>query len=243
MLIFLIGLLSSFLGSFMSGATSLISITSLYALGLPSQLVLSTFRVGVFGFEIGGILQYKRAKKIDWTVFWPLTIASILGAIVGAYIIVSLNEEIIERIVGIAILAFIPFLLLNPKMGLETQVVSTARRWSGHVAKFFMSIWGASFTIGIGYLNVISNMYFYGHTLLQAKASGKLPSVANDIIVLAVFYYSGIINWHFGLVLLLGMFIGSTIGTHFVIKMGDKWLRYILLATVGLFATKLILGL
>ncbi len=243
LLIFLIGLLASFFGSFMSGTTSLMAFTGLYALGLPSQLVLSTFRIGVFGFEAGGIWQYQRARKIDWSVFWPLVTMNVLGALVGAFIVVSINELLIEKVIGVAILIFIPLLILNPKLGLEKRVVSRVRRWVGHIAKFFMAIWGASFSIGIGYLHVINNMYFYGHTLLEAKASGKLPAVISDVFVLSVFYFLGVINWGFGLSLLLGMLLGAVLGTRIAIKLGDTWLRYILLGTIALFSLKLILGI
>lgn len=242
-IIFGIGLAASFFGSFMSGGLSLIAISALYLMGLPSHVVLSTFRIGAFGFDLGGFLQYQRAGKIVWSLFVPLTIFGLLGSIIGASLVLSADEMLISRVVGFAMLLFIPLALFRPKLGIEQQEVSRVRRWLGHVGTFFVSIWSGSFMVGSGYFSVFKMMYFYGLTLLQAKASGKFPILISDIVIIYMFAQGGIVNWAYGGALLIGMFSGALLGTHFAIKVGDAWLRTILLVTILLVAIKLIAGL
>ncbi len=80
-------------------------------------------------------------------------------------------------------------------------------------------------------------------TILQTKATSKIPGLLKNITVLTVFFTVGILNIQYGAVYLFGMFIGSTLATRVMLKVGDEWLRNILFAVVGLLAIKLLFGL
>jgi uncharacterized membrane protein YfcA len=58
-----------------------------------------------------------------------------------------------------------------------------------------------------------------------------------------VYAKADIVDWKLGGVFLVGAFIGAFVGTHYSIKIGDTWLKYILLLSVFLMSMKLIFGL
>jgi uncharacterized membrane protein YfcA len=55
LIILLIGLISSFFGSFVSGGLSMLSLPALLLFGLPPHLALGTYRLGAFGYDAGGL--------------------------------------------------------------------------------------------------------------------------------------------------------------------------------------------
>jgi len=66
LLLFFVGFISSFIGNFVSGGTSLIGTTSMLALGIPPHLAIATQAIGTFGWRIGGLREFLNAKKIIW---------------------------------------------------------------------------------------------------------------------------------------------------------------------------------
>ncbi|MEZ4103796.1 MAG: sulfite exporter TauE/SafE family protein [Candidatus Paceibacterota bacterium] len=117
-IIFLIGFLSSFFGNFASGITSTLSLSGLLAFGLPSHTALATHRLGLFGFDLGGIREYVKHNKIDWSLIPILSLIGIVAAIIGSNIILSVDQELLSKLLGIVILFFIPIMLLKPHLGL-----------------------------------------------------------------------------------------------------------------------------
>lgn len=243
LIVFIIGLAASFFGSLVSGGLALFALSGLLATGLSPLLALGTFRVGAAGFTLGGLYKYKKANKIVWKLVPYMTVAGLLGAYIGANLIISLDESVLERIIGFAILLFIPFSIFRPKLGVVSKVVSTKSVLLGHVFYFFASIWGGAVAVGTGIVSVYPMMHFYGLTLLQVKGTNRLPTLAKVLVILFVFNSYGLIDWEIGLIFALGMFIGGSAGAHYAIKLGDSNLRWILLAFVAILSLKLILGL
>ena len=242
LLVFALGAGSSFLGSLTSGGLGIISLAALFSLGLSPHVALGTLRVGTIGFTLGGLPQYIKAKKIKWDLLLPLTIAGTLGSVIGAQIAINTDEELLKQIIGFAILLFIPLSIFKPTLGITEQTVSIKKRWLGHISFFVASIWGGSITIGTGILAVYSQMYFYGLPLLVAKGTNRIPNLVKSTFALGVFAWSGLVAWDIGLVFALGMILGAYIGTTFAIKIGDAWLRKVLLVTIALISLALVLG-
>lgn len=240
--IFLIGLGASFFGSFVSGSLSALVLPLLILLGMPAHVALGTFRLGVFGFEIGGLIQYIKNNKVIWKFVPILTIVAAAGGLLGSLIAVNLEEEVISTGIGVLLLIFIPFTLLRPTLGLIRKETSRQRTLLGYGVYFLVSVYGLSLTIGYGLIAAMVYMYFFGLTVIESKATGKLPTIMQSVAALAVFGFSGVVDWVLGFVLLAGMLIGSSIGTKYVIKLGNVWMRNILLVTIGLFSLKLIFG-
>jgi uncharacterized membrane protein YfcA len=80
-------------------------------------------------------------------------------------------------------------------------------------------------------------------TLLQIKATDKIPNIIKGVVAVSVLAGAGLIDWKLGGAFFCGALLGGFIGTHYSIKIGDVWLRRILFLTVFVVAIKLLLGL
>ncbi len=239
-IVFLIGLVGAGIGSFVSGTVSVLTIAALLTLGIPPIATLGIYRVGIFGFQLGGLKDYAKSKNIEWSLVVPLSIIGAVGAGIGALLVVHFSEELLEKIIGLVILLFIPFTLLNKKLGTEVQVVSKNRTLFGHVCYFLSSIWSGSISIATGIFVSYTMLYFYGLTLLQAKGTSKIPGLVKAVVATGVFAFSGIILWDKAIVFFLGMLLGTWISTKYIIKLGNEWLRWITLFAIVLLALRLI---
>lgn len=241
LLLFAIGFVASFVGNFVSGGTSLISISSMLFLGVPPHLAVATQTVGTFGWRLGGLSQFMRANKIVWKLVLPLSILAFIGSTVGAHILVSTSEQLLNKIVGFIILVFIPLSLMNKKLGIEKTEISKPKEYLGYFFYLAVSIWAGFFAAGAGMFFLYIYMYFFSLTILELKGTDKIPGMFLDIGAIIVFFINGIFNPLYLVAFFPGMFLGSTLGAKYAIKLGDKWLRVIILITIALMSLKLIL--
>lgn len=242
-IIFFIGFFSAIASSFVSGALSIISLSLLMLLGLPPTIAFSTFRIGTIGFDLGGFFRYFQEKKIDWGLFWPLTVTALLGTVIGAQIIVHIDQDTLSRVVGLVILLMVPILIWQKNLGVISKSVSTEKRYTGHVISFLLGIWSGSFTLGIGLFSNMQKMYFYGLDLITAKGTSKLPSLIASTVIVITFAWHNLIVWEYVAVIILGTFAGSYIGVKYSIRFGNKNLKLLLIVSMTFFGIKFLFGL
>jgi len=241
LLLFAIGFIASFIGNFVSGGTSLIGISSMLFFGVPPHLAVATQSVGTLGWRIGGFREFLKAKKIVWKFVLPLSIIAFLGSTIGAHILIATSEQLLNKIVGFIILLFIPLSLVKKNLGVEKIGASKTKEYLGYLFYFLVSIWAGFFSAGTGVFFLYVYMFFFGLTILELKGTDKIPGMFLDIGAIIVFSINGIFNPLYLLAFFPGMFIGSALGAKYAIKLGDRWLRIIILATVALISLKLIL--
>lgn len=243
LIIFAIGFASSVFGSFTSGGATLLAFTLLGAYGLSPFLALGVFKVGSLGLQLGGLYNYAKADKIVWDRVLFMTVVGVVGAYIGASLIVSIDEALYSKIIGFALLLCLPLTFFKPSLGVVSEKTSKTKEYIGHVMYFLNTIWAYSIVFGAGVISFYSQAYFYGMTLLEIRGTSKIPILIKGVVALIVYVQAGIVDWKLGGIFFVGALLGSLIGTHYSIKIGDTWLRYILLVTVLSMSLKLIFGL
>ena len=242
LVIFIIGFTASFFGSFTSSGSSMLAFTFLGLYGISPFAALGIFKVGTFGMQLGGLYNFARADKIIWKRVVTLTLIGIVGAYIGANIVISLDEAVLSKIIGFVLLLCVPLALFKPSLGVLSVQTSLKKEYMGHIMYFLTSIWGYSIVVGAGIVNMYSQAYFYGMSILEIKGTSKIPALIKGLVAITVFVQAGIVNWELGGVFFLGGFAGSFLGTHYSIKIGDTWLRHVLFLSVLVVSIKLILG-
>jgi len=241
LVLFLIGFIASFVGNFVSGGVSLIGISAMLLLGVPPHLAVATQTVGTLGWRIGGLGAFLKAKKVVWKFVLPLSICAFLGSTIGAHILVATSEQFLNKIIGFIILLFIPLLLIKKNLGVERIGASKTREYLGYLFYFLIAIWTGFFSAGTGIFFLYVYMFFFGLTILELKGTDKIPGIFLDIGAIIVFAISGIFNPLYLLAFFPGMLLGSSLGAKYAIKLGDKWLRVLVLISIALMSLKLIL--
>jgi uncharacterized protein len=240
LLVFLVGFFASFIGTISVGA-GLVSLPLLFVLGFPPQIAIATNKFGLLGFNLGPLKTYQQNKKILWKYVLPFTIVSIVGSAVGAKILLSTDSATLSKLVGVMLLLVLVVLFIKKDLGVQKEVVRKATVLWGYLCKFLVSVWHGFFGAGAGIFAGLVHFTFFGFTITESKATGKIPSIVANIIALVIFAIAGVIDYHNGVVLLVGMLLGGYVGGHVIIKKGDQWAKKIIMGVILVSAIKLLL--
>ncbi|MEA2003920.1 MAG: TSUP family transporter [archaeon] len=122
---FFIGVFASFIGAIARGG-GLVSIPFLIFLGLPPQAAIATNKFGGVGLNLGAAVRFSKENKIIWKTVMPLCLISIIGAYLGANILLDIDQAILSKMVGIVLLLLLPLTLIKKDIGLmiKTQDLS-----------------------------------------------------------------------------------------------------------------------
>ncbi|MBU0458732.1 sulfite exporter TauE/SafE family protein [Patescibacteria group bacterium] len=235
---FVVGICASFVGSQVGGGGA-ITIPALIMLGLPSHSAIAVHRLATIFGVAPSIRNYSKAKKVLWKYTVPFMILYLVGGVIGAKIMLEINEQVLSRAIGFVILIPLFFLFFGD-FGIKNKKTSKKLRIVGYIITFLISVWSGVFPAGGLTLTLYVLVFFFGMTFMEGKATMIVPKILARLVVVGIFIYEGIVVWSYGIPLGIGYVIGSHLGSKTAIEKGDKWVRALLAFVVSALATKLI---
>jgi len=202
-------------------------------LGIPPHLALAVLNAGTPGAAVGSFPNYYRAGKVLWRVSFILAGLSLVGVTVGTSIVIRIESDVLHKIIGLSLMAMVPLLLINRELGVKHLQVSKKKRILGYIFYSIMCIGGGILAVGAGIVFVQIYMFFFGLTVLETKGTATMPGVVGSIAGTVVFAISGIFNWHYVAAFFPGMMLGAWLGSKTALRLGDKKLKYLIIALVA----------
>jgi len=239
LLVSLIGLVTGFFDSII-GAGGLISVPSLVFLGLPPQIAIATDRLGTIGQTFTALIKFWKAKKIVWRYVPILAVISLAGSLIGANILLNVDQKILESVVGVLILILLPLIFLKKDLGVKQAKPSRSKNIVGLLIYFAIMIFAGFFGQGTGPMIFYALTFFLGLTMIEVLGTGIIPWFVLSISSVIIFALNGIIDYKIGIVLFITMSIGSYIGAHVAIKKGDLWVKRLFVLFVIISGIKLL---
>ena len=232
-LIFLLGFAGAFIGS-IAGGYGLIVLPVLLLLGIPPHFALGTFNFGDVGYKVGGILKFAQHKNlgVSWRDVLVLTLIAVPATVLGSVAVISVNPEVLNKLIGAILFVLIPLLLMGKDLGVTERRATGMRRVISHIAFFFTRAWAGFFSPGSGLIETYLKIRGYGYTILQGKAVTRIPYLLAGIGSVLIFMHAGLIDYKLGLILFLGTFVGGYVGTGYAIRKGDAWIKPILILII-----------
>ncbi len=240
-IIFIIGFGSSFIANIAGSGGGIISIPLLIMLGLPPQFAVATKRFSSLGSEIITTIQYVRASKIVWRYAIPISVFTLIATVIGASILVEIDNDLLEKIIGFVILLAIPFTFVKKGYGLKRKRTSKARNYIGYALYFIVDITDTFIGAVGGTFTTLILISLMGLTYLESNATKKIAGLTMAIVGSTIFAYYGIINYTWGLALMAGMMFGGYLGVRISIKKGSYLVKIVFSIIVIISAIKLIL--
>lgn len=225
-----------------TGGVGMITIPALIFLGLSPQTAIATDLFALFGGRLGGLLGLLREGKVDLALGARLGAIAALGALAGAFTLLSLPQDLMKRLLGVFLLVLLALLLLRPRLGVAASEPPSPRRAAlGAVLFLPVGFWGT--LIGAGFLNLGSAvlLFVFRKSFLQTAGILTLVGLAVAVAALAVFGSHGAIAWPFGLAMLAGKASGGYLGARYAARAGDAKVRLLFAAVVVLSAAHLLL--
>jgi hypothetical protein len=225
LLTFAIGLIASIVSGLAGGGAGLITSPLFMVFGMPPHVAIATAKVGGLGITLGGFFTFRKTKFIRWNYVLFFSCIAGLASVIGSVWLLNINAQVVEKITGFMMLGSLPFLFLKKDVGVVQVVTTFFKKAVGSLMFFSISILQAGFGGGVGTMIPVILMQLFGFTSLEANATRKIPGMVIAVVSLGIFMFSGIVDYKHGAAILVGTYIGSTIGTHIAIKKGERFVK------------------
>ncbi len=226
--VFFLTLGSSTFSGMAGGGGGFIVLPILIALGLSPQQAVATNKLSAFGIGFGSLAAFKKRSFANphLLIFFVLLAASI--SLFVPHIFKELSEKSFQLILALVILSLIP-VVLSEKLGLRQVKTSILKKVIGTVLMGLVLFVQGVFSGGLGSLNNVLLISFFGLSVLQANATRRVITLAlNIFIVAALILTTHFIIYRLALAGMAGSFIGGYIGSEFAIEKGEKFAKYAL---------------
>jgi len=170
----------------------------------------------------GALTKFWSSGKINWKYTLPFSIISIIGAFFGVKLLISVNEELLPKIIGIIILAVIPFLYMKPDLGIKKRQTGKFMKILGYATYFIIAVYGAFISAGGAIFLFFILMYFFGFSFIEGNATARIPALFSKSLAIILFFIAGLIDFKFGPVLFAGMLVGGYLGAHTTLRLGES---------------------
>ena len=231
--IILAGVVVGFINT-LSGGGSVISLSLLIILGLPANIANGTNRISIFFQTLSSVGSFTRQKMFtNLRPVW-LAIPATIGAIMGAYLAVDVNETVIKIAMGIAMVIMVFFLFYKPDKWLKENKTLMAKPlvWWQFAIFFVVGFYGGFIQVGVGYFMLMALMLGVGYDLVKANAVKNLIVFFYAIFALLVFIIDGKVNYLYGIILSVGSMIGALLASYLAVKKGAFFIRVVILLSV-----------
>lgn len=222
-----------------TGGGGLVSVPLFIYLGLSPAVALGTNKLSNIPGIIVILSRYARAKKIRWEYTLGYSLLSLVGGLLGGYLLSLIGERVAPELVGILILIVLPLSLFSPELGIEQREVSKREKQLGFIFYFLISVFAGFFGPGAGVVIFYILMRFGGFTIITAIGTQVLPWFALTVSSLLVLWPAGLVDISAGLAGGFGAILGGYIGAGFAIKRGERWVKRLFLVMVGLISLRL----
>ena len=235
LLLLIVGIIAGFINS-LSGGGSTFTLPVLILAGLPSPIANATNRVGIL-FQTGmATSRFKKHKQLEIKPYVDITIAAVIGAIIGSFFLVKVNSEYFDKILGAAFI-FILIMILIPQKKIKNTY--NVPKWIEILIFFGIGFYGGFIQAGIGFIFLIALNFFKKFNLLKANATKVFIIFCYTVFAVIIFQFSGKIIWKYGVILAVGNMIGAFVGVKSAIKGGEKLIKVVLSISIILAVMKL----
>jgi uncharacterized membrane protein YfcA len=226
--------------SVVTGSTSLITVPAMLQFHIEPRTAIATNMFALTLMSVGGTLPFLRNPDVNRKRLPLLVGLTLLGSVLGAFLLMRVPTRSVPMIVSIAVIAVAAFSVAYRRSGLQELVIapSVGAEISGYVLTFLLGVYGGFFSGG--YVTILTAVYVavFRFTFVEAIATTKLMNVFSSAVAAGVFMWHGLVSYKLGLILGATMFAGAFLGARFAIRIGNLWLRRIFLTAVWVLGLK-----
>lgn len=223
----------------LGGSGGVVFMSSLMMLGIAPVSATSINKAcAIFG-SIGAVYNFCKDKSLIKELSRILISFSVIGALIGAYLALHINEMILGRVFPFLILFFLIMEISKSWLKQISLIVATENRstfinFIGFVSGFYNGIFGP----GTLMITTLPLHIFIGMSLIDGLAIATCLNAITNFTA-CITYSSGSMNIFIVPISILGLsmlanFCGQFIGSKISINSGDKILRSITIITMSL---------
>jgi len=234
-IVFLIvaGVMVGFINT-LAGGGSIVSLSVLMMLGLPAPIANATNRVAITIQTFTATASFRQQKVLDFRKAIRLAIPAALGAILGAWFAVDINEEVFEKAIGVVMLIMLLFIFYKPGKYIygRKQIIEKPLTWKTYLLFFAIGIYGGFLHMGVGYFLLAGIVIGAGYDLVKANAIKVFIVLAYVPFSLLIFIIYDQVDWMYGLVLAVGNVTGAFVASRLAVSKGVDFVKWVIVIVI-----------
>jgi uncharacterized membrane protein YfcA len=223
-----------------AGGGSFLTLPLLIFMGLPPGVANATNRVAIWMQNVGAVWGFSRHRLIDPALVRRAAIPAAIGAGVGALLALQIPDDDFRRILATLMVVISLWTLLGPgRRGAAQSPESPPEVTPLLQAVFFaVGVYGGFIQAGVGFF-LLAATTMTGLDLVRGNALKVTTVLIWTSVALAIFAYSGQIDWTRGIALGVGNLVGGQLGVRLTVLKGHAWIRAVVTGAILVFAVRL----
>ncbi len=217
-LVFLITIFAGFYGSIFGGG-SFVIFPVLFLFGVDPKIAVATNAAAATGNLISSSIVFYKRGGFNSTAVKQLTPFLFLGGLIGIFLLIKINTDLILILVTASIILFALFGLFKNKKTEKEVLPSRQKNYVGAFLSVPLGIYNVTISAGTATLLTYILIHFQGLTVKQAIMTRPFISIPVLFTAAFIFSLNGLIDWRLLIPLFLGWMFGAFFGAHTVVRM------------------------
>ncbi|MCB1265573.1 MAG: sulfite exporter TauE/SafE family protein [Mycobacterium sp.] len=228
------------------GSGTLITFPTLIALGFPPVTATMSNAIGLVAGGVSGTWGYRAELAGQWRrLRWQIP-ASLIGAAIGAFLLLHLPERVFIQIVPVLLVLALLLVIVGPRIqayarrraeaaGRSAEHVSPARMTALVLGTFVVGVYGGYFTAAQGILLIGVMGALLPEDVQRMNAAKNLLSLLVNIVAAVGYTLVAFdrVSWSAAGLIAIGSLVGGWLGSHYGRRLSPTALRVVIVA-VGL---------
>jgi len=237
------------------GSGTLITFPTLVAMGYPPVTATMSNAVGLVAGNVSSTWSYRRELRGQWDrLRWQIP-ASILGAILGAWLLLHLPEKVFTAVVPVLLVLALILVVVGrriqawaqdraEKAGRSAEDISAGRLAVLVLSTFAIGVYGGYFTAAQGILMVGVMGALLPESIQRMNAAKNMLILLVNVVAALAFTLVAFhrINWSVAGLISIGSVVGGWLGVRYGRRLSPNTLRAIIVV-VGLIGLYRVLAL
>ncbi len=213
----------------------MITVPALMLLGMPADHANGTNRVGILQQSLTGIRGFDKSGKLEKGAILPMLIPTVSGAVLGAFSTTWLHPDVLKPVLLGAMTTIALVMLILPDVVAPpegTKTYTLRERPTGFLMLFGAGVYGGFVQAGVGFILIAALAAGLRYDLVRANALKVVCTALFSIASLPIFIAAGQIEWISGIILAVGMTVGSYLGVKFAVKVDQRHIKWMLFVMI-----------
>ena len=237
LILFGVGILAGVI-NVMAGGGSSLTLPALIFLGLDSATANGTNRIGILIQSIFATLSFRKEKMTGLNLGLRLAALTIPGAVLGAFLVVRINDRWFQIILGAVMIGVIISMLVPQSKNLVTSEQGR-KTWLVYPAMFAIGFYGGFIQVGVGILIMAVLYHLMRMNLVFVNMHKVFITLIFTVPALLIFIWTDNVDWILGLALAAGNGFGGWWAAQISVRGGEKVIRYVMIVAIFIIALKL----
>ncbi|MFT5571265.1 MAG: putative membrane protein YfcA [Cryomorphaceae bacterium] len=239
-LLLLAALIAGFIDTLVGGG-GLITLPALMVAGVPPMFALGTNKLqSAVGTGTASLSMFRR-QKVRFEHVNTMMATAFIGSLLGSTIVQFFDAKVLNVVIPLVIGVIAVYFVLAPTQALTERAPSISKSKYTTTAVPAIGFYDGMFGPGTGSFFVLAGVTLQGQHIVNATVVAKTLNFATNFAALLIFIWFGKVLWAVGGLMMLGQYVGASLGARALLKINPIYLRclvigvcFLILSTWGI---------